>query len=92
MSRNNKKIKNRIFQYPIDRCYWCKIPLTFEKATVDHIIERAIGGKNHNNVVISCAKCNCKRSYKTASYVNLILQNRLPAYKLILELRKRLYE
>ena len=44
------------------QCFWCELKLRFEEATVDHLIPKSKGGKNHNgNLVISCFGCNQKK-------------------------------
>jgi hypothetical protein len=43
-------------------CYWCKDPLSFEVATVDHVVPLGLNGRHHEtNMVISCYDCNIDR-------------------------------
>lgn len=43
-------------------CYLCGCRLTFDKATVDHLLPLAKGGKNTKaNYRIACKRCNNKR-------------------------------
>lgn len=43
-------------------CHWCRIDLTLEELTVDHLVAYADGGKdNVENLVWSCEPCNRER-------------------------------
>jgi len=43
-------------------CYYCGIKLTFDAATVDHLISRRNGGSGHlKNLVIACLNCNTEK-------------------------------
>lgn len=54
------------------QCYYCKVPLTPEEVTMDHILPLAQGGKStKGNVVISCKPCNTKKG--AASNIETIL-------------------
>lgn len=55
------KIKHKMLEKK-DFCHWCKIKLTSETATVDHVIPLSRGGlDNANNRVLSCQPCNQER-------------------------------
>lgn len=46
----------------IKPCHWCGIQLSFNDATLDHILDQADGGTNRkDNLVIACHNCNGKR-------------------------------
>lgn len=54
-------------------CFYCKIPLRYKKetekykkATFDHVIPKALGGRTHSleNLVLSCWPCNEKKANK----------------------------
>jgi 5-methylcytosine-specific restriction endonuclease McrA len=43
------------------RCFWCHEKLTIRHT--DHVIPLALGGSNgKENIVVSCASCNCSKS------------------------------
>ena len=47
-------------------CHWCKKRLVISEATVDHVIDRADGGRHHiSNCVIACKDCNLARGRLT---------------------------
>lgn len=54
--------KRRLMKFTV-KCYWCKTgPLTFEEATVDHLVPLARGGSNlDENLVVSCRPCNARK-------------------------------
>jgi len=59
---NSKRKRRALFKRGIDSCYWCKIKLTIETSTLEHIIPLAVGGlDNANNRTIACKKCNSGR-------------------------------
>jgi len=44
-------------------CYICGWLLSFDEATLDHVVPKSLGGKNElNNLEICCAKCNHKKA------------------------------
>ena len=47
-------------------CYHCGQKFSAKELTMDHLTPLARGGRTgKNNVVISCKKCNTKKSFKT---------------------------
>lgn len=47
-------------------CVWCGKELEFDDATLDHVIPRAHGGRDHiDNCAIACRKCNNVRGTLT---------------------------
>lgn len=43
-------------------CIYCRAPLTFGEATVDHVVPFSAGGANAAaNLVIACGPCNTER-------------------------------
>lgn len=55
--------KHRMFKTQ-KRCHWCRIKLTAETATVDHVIPISRGGLNNdNNRVLACQPCNSARGH-----------------------------
>lgn len=45
-------------------CHWCKIPLTAETATLEHIVPLKRGGlDHHNNMTLACKPCNEGRGH-----------------------------
>jgi 5-methylcytosine-specific restriction protein A len=48
-------------------CYYCRSPVTREKATMDHVVPISRGGKtSRGNVVLACKTCNTKKQDLTA--------------------------
>lgn len=44
-------------------CYICSKFLTFDEATVDHVVARSLGGRHRmDNLQICCFKCNNEKS------------------------------
>lgn len=59
--KSYKAAKNRLLMNN-PYCCWCKMKLTKETATIEHIIPLARGGlNNHNNYALACEPCNTKR-------------------------------
>ena len=60
----------RILQKSFNKCYWCKKSLSWivgqeTQATIDHVIPLSKGGTNgHDNLVLSCLKCNKEKGSK----------------------------
>lgn len=43
-------------------CHYCACVLKFEQITLDHVVPRALGGRNKlSNFVLACAECNNNR-------------------------------
>jgi hypothetical protein len=48
------------------RCQYCSRFITFREATIDHVVPRSRGGKNHwTNCVTACKNCNRRKDNKT---------------------------
>lgn len=63
--------KRRLFKFS-QACHWCSCPLTFEAATVDHVIPLARGGLNNmNNYVLACQPCNNGRANSLPGYAQI---------------------
>lgn len=55
--------KHRLFKKQ-KRCHWCRMKMTLETATVDHVVPLARGGlDNDNNRVLACSPCNRGRGH-----------------------------
>lgn len=67
--RSNIKARYRreaILKKTRSRCYYCKIKLTLESLTVEHLNPVYKGGTNDDeNLVAACKKCNCARGGKS---------------------------
>ena len=56
-------------------CGYCSKTMTQRDCTIDHIIPTSLGGKTKwDNVVVSCAKCNNKKSNKTIEEAGMELK------------------
>lgn len=45
-----------------NKCYFCNQYLSFDKATLDHLLPRSLGG--NTSCVVCCQKCNKKKGSK----------------------------
>ena len=62
------------------RCAYCEKTFPKEELTMDHLIPIARGGKsNKKNIIVSCKKCNHRKSYKLRG--ELILEEMLQKEK-----------
>lgn len=44
-------------------CFYCKVPLSFSEATVDHLVPKARGGgEGETNFVLACEPCNIAKA------------------------------
>ena len=58
----NSRRKRAQMLKKIDKCYWCKTPLTLDTSTLEHKIPLHRGGlDNANNRTLACLKCNSDR-------------------------------
>ena len=64
--RRNRVINLRQLYYVYDgECQYCLKKIPFTSATRDHVLPRSRGGSNDDsNIVLSCKKCNSKKSNK----------------------------
>ena len=62
-ARNSKIIRRKMMKgKETVPCHWCKIEITLETSTLEHVIPLDRGGlDNANNRVLACAPCNNKR-------------------------------
>jgi 5-methylcytosine-specific restriction endonuclease McrA len=59
---NVRKIREILFAAGATECRWCRIPLTVETSTLEHIIPLARGGTyGADNLALACKDCNRKR-------------------------------
>lgn len=61
---NNNRHKRHLFHLN-PTCHWCKkTPLTWEEASLEHIIPLHRGGlNNRNNMALACKECNHARGH-----------------------------
>ena len=70
------RLLNRLFREAEGKCHWCstgtvrngshEIYQANNTATLDHIIERAVGGGDtYENCVLACRRCNIQRGGET---------------------------
>ncbi len=58
-------------------CQYCSRKLTLRDSTIDHVIPRSRGGKNHwTNCVTSCKRCNLKKDDRTPEEAGMRLLRR----------------
>ncbi len=56
------------------KCQYCGVSLAKNKATIDHVIPRAVGGKSGwLNTVCACFDCNNKKDNRTPSQAKMVL-------------------
>jgi 5-methylcytosine-specific restriction endonuclease McrA len=73
--------RKRVFLRDLYLCQYCSRALLAKQATIDHIVPRALGGKDSfSNCVTACSDCNLKKANKTlqASGLKLIQQPTIP--------------
>lgn len=58
-------------------CQYCDRRLAFRDATIDHVVPRSRGGKNHwTNCVASCKTCNRRKNDRTPEEAGMMLLRR----------------
>ncbi|MCK5640643.1 MAG: HNH endonuclease [Gammaproteobacteria bacterium] len=63
-SNNARRKRQRLIKKGVNKCRWCKKPLTIDDSTLEHVIPLARGGlDNANNWDLACEKCNSKRGH-----------------------------
>lgn len=89
----NKDVRMRresLFYRDHCKCMYCGKPLTLKSLTLDHVVPRAHGGKHSfSNVVISCKKCNNKKSDSMSSEWKPKHAPWEPSFYQMLEIRKK---
>lgn len=66
--------KHSIFVRDKFTCQYCRVPVTIRSGTIDHVIPKSKGGKNHFlNCVTACKTCNFKKDSKTPEQANMPL-------------------
>lgn len=54
-----KKAKKDKLYAASPKCHYCGKPLTYDQATLDHVVARVNGGSDRiENLVIACYDCN----------------------------------
>ena len=72
--KKRKPNRKNIFVRDSGCCQYCNKKLTFESATVDHVIPRSKGGRNTwDNLVLCCGPCNIKKGNRKPTDVGLKL-------------------
>jgi len=65
MSTLNSLMRDGLSPPPSYVCHYCDIELTEENKTKDHVVPRAIGGRDVRwNIVWSCRDCNSRKADK----------------------------
>lgn len=75
--------RRNVYRRDRNRCQYCGTRPSIEDLTVDHVIPRSRGGKtNWINCVLSCVKCNRRKSNRTLAEagVRLIREPREPTW------------
>jgi hypothetical protein len=58
------KVLSLIVKRDGDHCFYCSNKLVENDMTVEHLIPRSAGGKNHlSNLALSCQKCNLEAGH-----------------------------
>lgn len=75
--RGNTRAKRALFKdNELVHCCYCEVLLSFENATVEHIVDRARGGPNTlDNLAISCKRCNNHKQGHTFEEWKAIVQS-----------------
>jgi len=70
--------KRNIIRRDNSECQYCGCHVSRESVTIDHVIPKSRGGKHEwTNVVVSCKKCNSKKSNRTPTETG-IAPRRIP--------------
>jgi 5-methylcytosine-specific restriction endonuclease McrA len=57
-------------------CYYCRVPLENVQIDRDHKLPLSRGGKDKDNIVLTCHSCNCAKRAMTASeFKSALLHN-----------------
>ncbi|MES5483606.1 HNH endonuclease [Bradyrhizobium sp. INPA03-11B] len=58
-----KSLKLEALARQSGRCIYCKMPITQDQATADHLHPRSRGGRHtRSNIVAACWPCNCAKA------------------------------
>ena len=58
-------------------CWYCECDLLLKEITLDHIIPRSKGGRNHaSNYAIACEKCNKTKADQLLDQCGMILKHK----------------
>lgn len=61
----SQRIRRRLIEDD-PHCTYCRRELTFERATIDHVVPRRCGGDNRQaNLVLACRTCNSMKGGKS---------------------------
>jgi 5-methylcytosine-specific restriction endonuclease McrA len=67
--------KRNITRRDNNECQYCGCHVSGERVTIDHVMPKSRGGKHEwTNVVVSCKKCNAKKSNRTPNEANMKLK------------------
>lgn len=67
--------KRNIVRRDNHECQYCGVYVNGERVTIDHILPKSRGGKHEwTNVVLSCKRCNAKKSDRTPGEAGMKLQ------------------
>jgi 5-methylcytosine-specific restriction endonuclease McrA len=59
MTKRKRKVLNRYGR----ACSYCRVPLSFKSATIDHVVPRSRGGSNDiGNLRPACGVCNALKA------------------------------
>jgi len=65
--------KRNIIRRDNSECQYCGCHVNRESVTIDHVIPKSRGGKHEwTNVVVSCKKCNTKKSNRTPTETGIV--------------------
>lgn len=83
--KSNYPTSKLLFLRDLYTCQYCLKIFSADNLTIDHVIPKSHGGKNHwNNVVTACVKCNHSRGN------NIDIQPKIkPSYDYLLKVKKK---
>lgn len=74
---NNGFSRKAIIKRDRSICQYCRVRLTPNQITIDHVIPKSLGGaSSFTNCVVSCLACNNKKGSKTLEQAGLVLLNK----------------
>lgn len=69
-----KKAKKRLFAGKRQRpCTYCGKPLSYKRATLDHMTARSRGGRDIGNLALACHSCNQRKGALSADEFRALL-------------------
>lgn len=80
--KKNNNLKQQLFLRDGNLCFYCHEPITYENATVEHLLSRSLGGNNRKeNLCLACGPCNSRAGDKSIVEKIRLRENLAKQYK-----------